>query len=51
MHKAVPVQVPTYIGIDLKVDGHAYNNRSNYNNSNSNNQAQAKQSPRQTVGK
>jgi tubulin monoglycylase TTLL3/8 len=50
MHKAVPVQVPTYIGIDLKVDGHAYNNRSNYNN-NSNSNKESKQSPRQTNGK
>jgi hypothetical protein len=49
MHKAVPVQVPTYIGIDLKVDGHAYNNRSNYSN-NSNSNKESKQSPRQTNG-
>jgi hypothetical protein len=42
MYKALPIQVPTYIGIDLKVDGHGYNIKSNNNNLNQN-----KQSPRQ----
>ena len=36
IYKGMPVSVPNYLGVDLKVDGHSYKKAQQFNNNNSN---------------